>query len=123
MAPGAPLSLPGKPTLAKNSTVNPVDDFEDIETETTLVAKVGMIAVTFAAGWATRKLLAVAWKKVTGNEAPTKPDDPELGLVPATVFAALAAGTAVLAKRLAAQGAHRAAARIATNRSVVHRSR
>lgn len=91
-----------------------MDDFEDIETDSTLVEKVSVIALTFAAGWATRKVLAVAWKQVTGKEAPTKPDDPDLDLIPAAVFAALAAGTAVLAKRMAAKGAHRAAARIAT---------
>ncbi|RPF19628.1 DUF4235 domain-containing protein [Myceligenerans xiligouense] len=83
------------------------------ETEPTLAVKIGTIALTFAAGWAAQKALALVWKQVTGNDAPTKPDDPELDMVQATVFAAVAAGTAVLAKRVAARGAQRAVARIA----------
>ncbi|GAB4086654.1 hypothetical protein GCM10028784_32840 [Myceligenerans cantabricum] len=83
------------------------------ETEPTLAVKVGTIALTFAAGWAAQKALGLIWKKVTGKEAPTKPDDPELDMVQATVFAAAAAATAVLAKRVAAKGAQRAVARIA----------
>jgi hypothetical protein len=85
----------------------------DTETEPTLAVKIATIAVTFAAGWAAQKALALIWKQVTGNDAPTKPDDPELPVVQATVFAAVAAGTAVLAKRFAARGAQRAVARIA----------
>lgn len=83
------------------------------ETEPTLAVKIATVALTFAAGWAAQKVLAVVWKQVTGKDAPTKPDDPDLDMVQATVFAAVAAGTAVLAKRVAARGAQRAAARIA----------
>lgn len=83
------------------------------ETEQTLAVKVGTIALTFAAGWAAQKALALLWKQVTGKDAPNKPDDPDLDMVQATVFAAVAAGTAVFAKRIAARGAHRAAVRIA----------
>ncbi|GAA1876504.1 DUF4235 domain-containing protein [Myceligenerans crystallogenes] len=85
----------------------------DNETEPTLAVKIGTIALTFAAGWVAQKALALVWKQVTGKDAPNKPDDPELDLVQATVFAAVAAGTAMFAKRMAAKGAHRAAARIA----------
>ncbi|MBO0611145.1 DUF4235 domain-containing protein [Myceligenerans salitolerans] len=83
------------------------------ETEPTLAVKIGTIALTFAAGWAAQKALALVWKQVTGKDAPTKSDDPELDVVQATVFAAVAAGTAVLAKRVAARGAQRTVARIA----------
>lgn len=84
----------------------------DNETEPTLAVKLGTIALTFAAGWAAQKALALLWKQVTGKDAPNKADDPELDMVQATVFAAVAAGTAVFAKRIAAKGAQRAAARM-----------
>lgn len=85
----------------------------DNETEQTLAVKIGTIALTFAAGWAAQKAVGLIWKSVTGKAAPTKADDPELNMVQATVFAAVAAGTAVLVKRMAAKGAGRVAARIA----------
>ena len=89
----------------------------NIETEQTIVEKVGTLALTIAAGWVAQKAVSMIWKSVTGNDAPNKPDDPELDLVQATVFAAVAAGTAVFAKRLAAKGAHRAALGLAARRS------
>jgi hypothetical protein len=92
-------------------------DVAQIETEQTLAEKVGTLALTLAAGWVAQKAVSMIWKGVTGNDAPNKPDDPELDLVQATVFAAVAAGTAVLAKRLAAKGAHRAALGLAARRS------
>lgn len=94
-------------------------EMAQIETEQTLGEKVGTLALTIAAGWVAQKAVSMIWKGVTGNDAPNKPDDPELDLLQATVFAAVAAGTAVFAKRLAAKGAHRAAVRIAARRSAV----
>lgn len=88
-----------------------------IETEQTLAEKVGTLALTLAAGWVAQKAVGLIWKGVTGNDAPNKPDDPELDLVQATVFAAVAAGTAVLAKRMAAKGASKAAMRLAARRA------
>jgi len=87
------------------------------ETEQTLAEKVGTLALTLAAGWVAQKAVSMIWKGVTGNDAPNKPDDPELDLVQATVFAAVAAGTAVFAKRMAAKGASRAVMRIAARRA------
>ncbi|WP_108493572.1 DUF4235 domain-containing protein [Promicromonospora sp. AC04] len=87
------------------------------ETEQTLAEKVGTLALTLAAGWVAQQAVSMIWKGVTGNDAPNRPDDPELDLVQATVFAAVAAGTAVLAKRMAAKGAHKAAMRFAARRA------
>ncbi|GAA2244096.1 hypothetical protein GCM10010413_54030 [Promicromonospora sukumoe] len=94
-------------------------EMAQIETEQTLGEKVGTLALTIAAGWVAQKAVSMIWKGVTGNDAPNKPDDPELDLLQATVFAAVAAGTAVFAKRIAAKGAHRAALRIAARRTAV----
>ena len=88
-----------------------------IETEQTLAEKLGTLALTLAAGWVAQQAVSMIWKGVTGKNAPNRPDDPELDLLQATVFAAVAAGTAVFAKRIAAKGAHRAALRIAARRS------
>jgi hypothetical protein len=94
-----------------------VAKIEKIETEQTLAEKVGTLALTLAAGWVAQKAVSMIWKGVTGNDAPSKADDPELDLVQATVFAAVAAGTAVLAKRMAAKGASTAALRLAARRA------
>ena len=87
------------------------------EPEQPFAVKVGTVVLTLAAGWVAQKAVSMIWKGVTGNDAPNKPDDPELDLVQATVFAAVAAGTAVFAKRMAAKGASRAVMRIAARRA------
>lgn len=72
-----------------------------------LAVKIGTAALSFAAGWAAQKLVKVAWKQVTGNDAPTDLEDPEVTIISAVVFASVGAGVAVLAQRLAArQGKH-----------------
>ena len=57
------------------------------------------------AGFATRKVMSVAWKKVTGKEPPTRPEDPEVALIEAVTWAAVMAVamsvTRLLATRLA----------------------
>ncbi|WP_125777917.1 DUF4235 domain-containing protein [Antribacter gilvus] len=82
------------------------------ETEQTLAVKITTIALTFAAGWAAQKAVGLIWKSVTGKAAPTKADDPELNMLQATAFAAVAAGTAVLVRRAASKGAARVAVRL-----------
>ena len=81
------------------------------DTEQPLGVKVGTVVLTIAAGWVAQKLIGVVWEKATGNVAPTNVDDDELSIVQAATFAAVSGGVAVLAKRLARQGAVRAAAR------------
>ena len=59
------------------------------------------------AGFATRKVMSVAWKRVTGKEPPTHPEDPEVALAEAVTWAAVMAVamsvTRLLATRLAAK--------------------
>lgn len=43
------------------------------------------------AGFVTRKAMSVAWKKVTGKEPPTHPEDPEVALAEAVTWAAVMA--------------------------------
>jgi hypothetical protein len=59
------------------------------------------------AGFATRKVMSMAWKRVTGKEPPQHPEDPQVRLVEALSWAtamALAMSTArLLATRAAAK--------------------
>ena len=43
-------------------------------------AKIASIAASFAAGAIARKIITAGWKKVTGNEPPTDPHDPDIAL-------------------------------------------
>jgi len=76
-----------------------------------LSVKVGTVVLTVAAGWVAQKLVGVIWEKATGSAAPTNVDDDELSIIQAVTFAAVSGGVAVLAKRIARQGAVRAGAR------------
>jgi hypothetical protein len=68
----------------------------------------GLAAV--AAGFATRKALTVAWKRITGKEPPEHPEDPEVRLAEALGWAAMmgvAMSTArLLATRVATRRIH-----------------
>ncbi|MFI2102703.1 DUF4235 domain-containing protein [Isoptericola sp. NPDC019693] len=86
------------------------------DSEQPLGVKVGTVVLTIAAGWAAQKLIGVVWEKTTGSVAPTNVDDDELSIIQAVTFAAVSGGVAVLAKRLARQGAVRAAARFVPGR-------
>ena len=44
-------------------------------------------AVAFGAATITRKVLGMGWKRVTGKEPPTDPQDPQYGLVEALGWA------------------------------------
>jgi Protein of unknown function (DUF4235) len=53
------------------------------------------------AGFATRKVMSAAWKKITGKEPPTHPEDPEVALVEAITWAAVMAVAMSTARLLA----------------------
>jgi Protein of unknown function (DUF4235) len=42
--------------------------------------KIAALAATFVAGTIARKIITAIWKKVTGNEPPTDPHDPDIEL-------------------------------------------
>jgi Protein of unknown function (DUF4235) len=75
----------------------------------------GLAAV--AAGFATRKALTVAWKRITGKEPPEHPEDPEVRLAEAVGWAAMmgvAMSTArLLATRVATRRIHGSSAKTA----------
>ncbi|PZR52175.1 DUF4235 domain-containing protein [Xylanimonas oleitrophica] len=80
----------------------------------TLAVKVGTLVLTLAAGWAAQRLVGMVWEKSTGHVAPHDLDDDEISGVQAVTFAAVSGAVAVLARRLARQGALRAAGRYAS---------
>ena len=53
------------------------------------------------AGFATRKVMSAAWKKITGKEPPTHPEDPEVALAEAVTWAAVMAVAMATARLLA----------------------
>lgn len=53
------------------------------------------------AGFATRKVMSVAWKRVTGKEPPIHPEDPEVALAEAVTWAAVMAVAMSVARLLA----------------------
>lgn len=61
----------------------------------------------FAAAFATRKVITLAWRQVTGKEPPTDPQDPQVGILEALSWAVLM-GVGIETARLLAM---RAAAR------------
>ncbi len=55
----------------------------------------------FAAGYLARKLITVGWKRVTGKEPPTHPEDPQVALAEALGWAVVT-GVGMEAARLIA---------------------
>jgi hypothetical protein len=53
----------------------------------------------FAAAYGARKLITFGWKQVTGKEPPSDPQDPEVSVVEALVWAAVT-GVGIEAARL-----------------------
>ncbi|QAY64122.1 DUF4235 domain-containing protein [Xylanimonas allomyrinae] len=76
-----------------------------------LAVKVGTMVLTLAAGWLAQRLVGMIWEKSTGHAAPKDLDDDDITVIQAVTFAAVSGGVAVLARRLAHQGASRAVAR------------
>jgi hypothetical protein len=58
----------------------------------------------FAAGYGTRKLITAAWKRATGKEPPSDPNDPQVGIGEALSWA-IVLGVAMETARLLAQRA------------------
>lgn len=65
----------------------------------------GLAAV--AAGFATRKVMTLAWKGITGKEPPEHPEDPEVRLAEAVGWAAMMAVAMSTARLLATRVATR----------------
>src|SRR5262245_239623 len=61
----------------------------------------------FAAAFATRQLIAFAWKRVTGKEPPNDPDDPQVGIGEALSWAVVTAVCIEAARLVAARVATR----------------
>jgi hypothetical protein len=62
--------------------------------------------VGFAAAFVARKVIQFAWKKITGKEPP-EPEDPEVALGEAVVWAVLTSVSVQLARMLATRAASR----------------
>ena len=58
-------------------------------------------AAAFGAAFGARKLITLAWKRVTGKEPPTDPHDPQVGIGEALSWAVLT-GVAIETARLLA---------------------
>ena len=63
--------------------------------------KVVTLVVVFAAGHLARKVITAAWKRVTGNEPPTDPHDPDVALREALGWS-IVMGVSIEAARLLA---------------------
>ena len=61
----------------------------------------------FAAAFATRKLLSLAWRQLTGKEPPTDPHDPQVGIGEALTWAVLIGAGIESARLLAVRAATR----------------
>ncbi|RZS62793.1 uncharacterized protein DUF4235 [Xylanimonas ulmi] len=85
------------------------------ERDESLAVKVGTMALTLAAGWLAQRAVGMIWAKSTGHAAPKDPDDESVTIVQAVTFAAVSGAVAVLARRLAHQGARRYVARLASS--------
>jgi len=75
------------------------------ESDDALVTKLVATATGVAASLVANVVIREVWKTVTGKNAPKNANDPSLRVVQAVAFAALSAGVAVLARRLATHGA------------------
>ena len=65
----------------------------------------GLAAV--AAGFVTRKVMSMAWKRFTGKEPPAHPEDPEVELLEAVSWAAMMGVAMATARLLASRAATR----------------
>lgn len=64
--------------------------------------------ISIAGGFIGSKLVEVAWRGITGEDAPKDPEDTDQSLVRAVVFAAITAGISSLIKIGSQRGAHKA---------------
>ena len=61
----------------------------------------------FAAAFAARKLITIAWTKITGKEPPSDPQDPQVSIGEALSWAVVMGVTIEAARLLAARAATR----------------
>ena len=59
----------------------------------------------FAAGYGTRKLVTLAWKRITGKEPPSDPNDPQVSIGEALTWALVLGGSMETARLLAGRAA------------------
>lgn len=59
------------------------------------------------AGLVANKLVAASWRAATGHAAPTDPDEPDVDLREALVFAVVSGALIALARLVAVRGAHK----------------
>jgi hypothetical protein len=59
----------------------------------------------FGAGYAARKAVLYAWKRVTGKEPPSDPQDPKVGIGEALLFSVVLGVTMEAARLLAGRAA------------------
>lgn len=67
--------------------------------------------ISLAGGYVGTKVVEGTWKAVTGNDAPSDPDDAENPVVQAIVFATISAGISTAIRIASNRGAHKAIAR------------
>ncbi|MDR2703991.1 MAG: DUF4235 domain-containing protein [Cellulomonadaceae bacterium] len=80
-------------------------DTLDHDTDDAVLNKVIAAASGVAATFVANAVIRQVWKAATGESAPKNANDPGLRIAQAVAFAALSAGVAVLARRLATHGA------------------
>ncbi len=68
----------------------------------------------FAAAYGTRKLITLGWKRVTGKEPPSDPQDPQVGFGEALGWAVLTGVGIETARLLAMRAATRKSRRVAS---------
>ncbi|HBW20661.1 MAG: DUF4235 domain-containing protein [Streptosporangiaceae bacterium] len=54
-----------------------------------------------AAAFGTRKLIVLAWRRITGNEPPDHPEDPKVALLHAVIFGMVVGASVNVARVLA----------------------
>ena len=59
----------------------------------------------FAAGYGTRKLVTLAWKRITGKEPPSDPNDPQVSIGEALTWALVLGASMETARLLAGRAA------------------
>jgi hypothetical protein len=75
-------------------------------------AKIMSLAASFAAGAIARKIITIGWKRVTGNEPPTDPNDPDVALKEALGWSIVMGVGMEAARLLAARAIARRTARV-----------
>jgi hypothetical protein len=75
-------------------------------------AKIASLAASFAAGAIARKIITIGWKRITGNEPPTDPNDPDVDLKEALGWSIVMGVGMEAARLLAARAIAKRTARV-----------